>query len=148
MHKFLINLDSLEKTKSFALSLANKAKENSVILLKGDLGAGKTTFAQFFIYAICKNKDAVTSPTFNLVHQYKSANFELWHFDLFRLKNAEEAYELGLEDALKYGIVLIEWPEIIENILKVRNKITINFHNSFNSRTAEVIAEGIFCNND
>jgi tRNA threonylcarbamoyladenosine biosynthesis protein TsaE len=148
MQKFLINLDSLEQTKNFAFSLADKAKKSSVILLKGDLGSGKTTFAQFFIYAICKTKDVVTSPTFNLVHQYKSANFELWHFDLFRLKNVEEVYELGLEDALKYGIVLIEWPEIIENILKVSNKVTINFQNFSNSRTAEVTAEGIFCNND
>ena len=147
MQKYLVNLDDLEQTKNFAISLAKQAKKGSVILLKGDLGSGKTTFAQFFIYEICGTKDIVTSPTFNLVHQYKSANFDLWHFDLYRLKNAEEVYELGLEDALKYGVSLIEWPELIEDALKVRNKVTINFQNSSGNRVAEVTAEGIFCDN-
>ena len=147
MQKYPVNLDDLEQTKNFAISLAKQAKKGSVILLKGDLGSGKTTFAQFFIYEICGTKDIVTSPTFNLVHQYKSANFDLWHFDLYRLKNAEEVYELGLEDALKYGVSLIEWPELIEDALKVRNKVTINFQNSSGNRVAEVTAEGIFCDN-
>ena len=147
MQKYIVNLDDLEHTKNLAVSFASQVSNGSVILLKGDLGSGKTTFAQFFIYEVCGIKDVVTSPTFNLVHQYKSANFDLWHFDLYRLKTVEEVYEIGLEDALKYGVVIIEWPELIEDILKVSNKMTINFQNSSNHRIAEVTAEGVFCDN-
>ena len=64
-----------------------------------------------------------------------------------RLKNIEEVFELGLEDALKYGVALIEWPELIEDVLKVSNKVTINFQNSSNNRIAEVTTEGVFCKN-
>lgn len=147
MQKYIVKLDDLEQTKNFAIALARKASKGSVILLKGGLGAGKTTFAQFFIYEICGTKDVVTSPTFNLVHQYKSVNFDLWHYDLYRLKNAVEVYELGLEDALRYGVTLIEWPELIEDVLKARDKVIIHFQNSSkNNRIAEVTVEGIFCN--
>ncbi|MEI6188284.1 MAG: tRNA (adenosine(37)-N6)-threonylcarbamoyltransferase complex ATPase subunit type 1 TsaE [Alphaproteobacteria bacterium] len=147
MQKYRVSLDDIEQTKNLAIFFANKVNKGSVILLKGDLGSGKTTFAQFFIYEICGIKDVVTSPTFNLVHQYKSVNFDLWHFDLYRLKNIEEVFELGLEDALKYGVALIEWPELIEDVLKVSNKVTINFQNSSNNRIAEVTTEGVFCKN-
>ena len=92
MQKYRVSLDDIEQTKNLAIFFANKVNKGSVILLKGDLGSGKTTFAQFFIYEICGIKDVVTSPTFNLVHQYKSVNFDLWHFDLYRLKNIEEVF--------------------------------------------------------
>ncbi len=144
MHKYLVGIDSLKQTKDLAIAIAKRVSKGSVVLLKGDLGSGKTTFAQFLIYEICGTKDVVTSPTFNLVHQYKSASFDLWHFDLYRLKNVEEVYELGLEDSLRYGVTLIEWPELIEDALKTRDKVTICFKISSDKRSAEVIAEGIF----
>jgi tRNA threonylcarbamoyladenosine biosynthesis protein TsaE len=144
MTKHTFNLANLEQTKNLAKVIAKIVKPSSVILLKGDLGVGKTTFAQFFIRYICGQQEEVTSPTFNLVHNYKSTLFDIWHFDLYRVNKVEEVFELGLEDALKYGVTLIEWPEIIEKQLTIPNKITIQFKNFYsnNNRIVEVVSEG------
>ncbi len=146
MNRCVINLDNLAQTQKLAGALAALVQPSSVILLKGDLGSGKTTFAQYFIKALCPEQSNITSPTFNLVHTYKTVRFDIWHFDFYRLKHIEEMYELGIEDALKYGVSLIEWPEIIENFLNVNNKITVHFQSFYdnNKRIVEITANGIF----
>ena len=74
------------------------------------------------------SKAEVTSPTFNLLHIYDTNLFEIWHFDLYRLKHSEEIHELGIEDAFAGAVSLIEWPEIILNILpEERLDIEIDF---------------------
>lgn len=101
---------------TFAVKLAKLCAAKDVIALFGTLGMGKTVFARAFIRELSTPDEEVPSPTFTLVQTYdisdKSENqTTVWHFDLYRLKDAEEVYELGYEEALGDGITLIEWPE-------------------------------------
>ena len=120
---FTLNLNQLEE---FAQSLALGLKVSDVVCLTGNLGVGKTTFAGFLINALIKERYNITSPTFNLLNQYKTDKFTIWHFDLYRIKSIDELYELGIEDALNYGVSIIEWPEIASSIIKENHCIDIN----------------------
>lgn len=106
-------------TARLARSLAALARAGDVIALFGELGSGKTAFARAFINALPRPAPApeaaapeeVPSPTFTLLQTYERAPAAVWHFDLYRLERPEEVFELGFEEALGQGIVLIEWPE-------------------------------------
>lgn len=114
-----IALPDLAATAGLAKALAARAVLRDVVALWGDLGTGKTTFARAFIQAR-PGGDTVTevpSPTFTLVQVYELPDAPVWHFDLYRLTNAEDAWELGIEEALATGISLIEWPDRLGNLL-------------------------------
>lgn len=108
---------SLDDTKTFAINLAKIARPRDVFCLDGPLGAGKTAFAKFFIQACATVEIEVPSPTFTLVQTYETPKGLIWHFDVYRLRDPEEVFELGLEEALAYGISIIEWAEKIEPYL-------------------------------
>ena len=120
---FKCNLE--EDTRKLANEFAKISKKGDVFALYGTLGVGKSTFSRFFIQSLCGDID-VPSPTFTLVQMYDTNDFELYHYDMYRLKNQEDAYELGIEDAFYSGVNLIEWPEKIGSLLpKNAIKITI-----------------------
>ncbi|NBV07227.1 MAG: tRNA (adenosine(37)-N6)-threonylcarbamoyltransferase complex ATPase subunit type 1 TsaE [Proteobacteria bacterium] len=102
----------------FAKEVASSISIKDVIGLKGTLGAGKSFFAKHFVNSLCEKPIEVLSPTFNLVYSYDTKKGEVFHFDLYRLKSAEELENIGFFDALQNGICLIEWPEIAEKFLK------------------------------
>lgn len=106
-----IELAGLSATHKLAARLARIAKPGDVLALSGDLGAGKTEFARAFIRTLTDANEDVPSPTFTLVQTYAGKSGEIWHFDLYRLTNPDEALELGIEDAFHDAISLIEWPE-------------------------------------
>ena len=112
--EFLVG--NIEETKSLANKIASLTEATDLITLTGDLGAGKTTFSGFLINSLIGENINVTSPTFNLVHNYDYKNGVIWHFDLYRLKHAHEIYELGFDEALD-NLAIIEWPEIIKYLL-------------------------------
>lgn len=117
-----------EDTKKLATEFAKIAKKGDVFALYGTLGVGKSTFSRYFIQSLCGNID-VPSPTFTLVQMYETDEFSVYHYDMYRLKRQEEAFELGIEDAFYEGVNLIEWPENIENLLpKSCWKVTIETH--------------------
>lgn len=95
-------------------------KKQTILLLNGTLGSGKTFFTNILVNLILKSENKqqenVTSPTFNIVKIYNTKNFDIYHFDLYRIKNVEELYELDISDAFE-NVSIIEWSEIIENIL-------------------------------
>jgi tRNA threonylcarbamoyladenosine biosynthesis protein TsaE len=105
-----IDLSDEAATEALAARLAAVARPGDVIALKGELGAGKTSFARAFIRAL-GGIGEVPSPTFTLVQVYELGPATVWHFDGYRLRDPEEASELGIEDAFADGISLIEWPE-------------------------------------
>ena len=105
-----------EDTKKLAREFAKISKKGDVFAMYGTLGVGKSTFSRFFIQSLCGDID-VPSPTFTLVQMYDTNDFELYHYDMYRLKKQEDAYELGIEDAFYSGVNLIEWPENIEGLL-------------------------------
>lgn len=97
-------------TIKIAQSIAKEAKRGDVFLLYGTLGVGKSVFCRAFIQAFCGDVE-VPSPTFTLLQTYEAPDFEIFHFDLYRIKNDAELFELGIEDALFGGVCLIEWPQ-------------------------------------
>ncbi len=113
-----------------AKKLINQFSDNRIYAFYGKMGAGKTTFIQ----SVCRalgSKDNVTSPTFALINEYKTGQLQsVFHFDFYRIKDIEEAFDLGYEDYFYSGsYCLIEWPELIEpllpeNIVKVKIEVT------------------------
>lgn len=114
-------LATAEDTQKFAAKLAKLCVAGDVILLYGEVGAGKTTFARGFIQEFVGANEEIVSPTFTLVQQYGS----IYHCDFYRLKHASELTELGLDEAFESGITLIEWAELIENKLPDALRITL-----------------------
>ncbi len=113
---------SVEETYALAKKIADNLKGGEIILLNGDLGAGKTTFTKGLAKALGIN-DVVTSPTFTFMKQYLSGRIPLYHFDMYRVEEEDELYELGLSEYLYLnGICVIEWNKF-ENI---ENPIVIN----------------------
>jgi tRNA threonylcarbamoyladenosine biosynthesis protein TsaE len=114
-----IALPDLAATERLAQALAARAGVGDIVALWGGLGAGKTTFARAFIHARPGGAGVteVPSPTFTLVQVYDLAGAPIWHFDLYRLANAEDAWELGIEEAFTEAISLIEWPDRLGALL-------------------------------
>jgi tRNA threonylcarbamoyladenosine biosynthesis protein TsaE len=115
---FQLRISDLSKLQETARLLIQNFPEDRVFAFYGAMGAGKTTF----IKAICKelgSSDYVTSPTFALINEYSTSNGSLiYHFDFYRIKKLEEAFDLGYEDYIYSGnYCLIEWPEMIEQLL-------------------------------
>jgi tRNA threonylcarbamoyladenosine biosynthesis protein TsaE len=137
----VINLPDEAATAVFAARLAPLAKPGDVIALNGDLGAGKTTFARAFIRACGIVGEEVPSPTFTLVQIYEAADAAIWHFDLYRLTAADEAWELGIEEAFASGISLIEWPDRLGALLP-RRCLAITFEFGERPEARRAVVEG------
>lgn len=104
-------------TAAIAAAVARVCAAGDVIALSGVLGSGKTVFARGFVRALTGADEDVPSPTFTLVQIYAAVPAPIYHFDLYRLEDAEEVWELGIEDAFAEGIALIEWPERLGTVL-------------------------------
>ena len=108
-------------TVALAEALAGLARPGDVIALEGALGSGKTVVARAFIRARCGAEEEVPSPTFTLVQAYDDpGGWTLYHFDLYRLVDPEEAWELDIEDAFAEGVSLMEWPDRLGALLPAR----------------------------
>ena len=104
-------------TMNYARQLAEQAVPGTVICLDGDLGAGKTAFAKGFAQGL-GIEEPVVSPTFTILHQYTSGRLPLYHFDVYRIEDPEEMYEIGFEDYFYGdGVCLIEWASQIEELI-------------------------------
>ena len=115
-----------KETMQIAAQLAKKVKLGTVCLLYGTLGAGKSAFCRGFIQSLCPDVQDVPSPTFTILQTYEAEGFDIYHFDMYRLKREEEAFEIGIDDAFFEGVSLIEWPEKINSLLPKNSiKITI-----------------------
>ena len=113
MEKITNNRD---ETLNFAENLAKQIVAPKIIVLSGDLGAGKTTFSKGFAKGLGIS-ETITSPTFTLLNEY-SGDKNLYHFDMYRLSSKEEAYELGFENYFENndGIILVEWAENVKGL--------------------------------
>jgi len=134
--KFTVN--SIEETKKVAEKFAKTLKLGDVVLLNGDLGAGKTTFTQF-VFAFLGVKQIVNSPTFAILKSYEG-KFNFHHFDTYRI-STEEAIESGFDEVLndKNSVIFIEWSENISPLLP-KNVIEINIKR-LNDSTREIEIE-------
>jgi tRNA threonylcarbamoyl adenosine modification protein YjeE len=105
-----ILLRSLAEAHDFGRRIADGLVPGATVALEGDLGAGKTTLARAILRALGVNSD-VPSPSFALVQEYETAHLRVFHFDLYRIENVAEVDELGFDEALETGAVLVEWPD-------------------------------------
>ena len=120
---------SEKDTINFAKDFAKNLKVGDVIVLSGELGSGKTKFVQ----GILENfgmANEISSPTFTIVNEYNSPTINIYHFDVYRLEDSDEFYAIGGDEYFSQGICIIEWGEMIEDVLpKPYTKITFSKNN-------------------
>ncbi len=135
---FLTKTDA--ETEKVGKKLALQLKPKDVIALHGDLGAGKTTLVKGIVQALTSiNKREISSPTFTYLHIYEAKEFSIFHFDLYRLKNAEGFLEMGGVDYLDgSGICLIEWPDRITSLLPQTTRHLFLSHHEEGKRRIDV----------
>ena len=127
-------VENLKETLNLGEKLAQKLNPQSIILLQGPIGAGKTSFVQGIARGLSISED-ITSPTFAISHHYNSGKIPLVHLDLYRLENISSAKEVFLseeeEAAQTKAILVIEWPELIEPLINNFWKIKISYAKNF-----------------
>ena len=128
-------------TLALGARLGAQLGRGDVVCLSGGLGAGKTTLARGAIAAWTGEVQEAPSPTYTLVQTYEGARGQLWHVDLYRLKRAEEGWELGLEDAFADAACLIEWPERLDGMLP-RDRLDIALEIQGDGRRAKLNGRG------
>ena len=107
---------SEQETKNIARDIASKIDGKAVIVLNGELGAGKTKFTEGFLKFFGLENE-ISSPTFTIVNEYNANKANIYHFDVYRLADIDEFYAIGGEEYFSKGICIIEWGEIIEDAL-------------------------------
>ncbi|MDC0167231.1 tRNA (adenosine(37)-N6)-threonylcarbamoyltransferase complex ATPase subunit type 1 TsaE [Candidatus Pelagibacter sp.] len=138
-----IDITSEKSTRELAERLTSYLKGGEYIFLYGEMGVGKTTFVKYFInkFQIDEKSELseVTSPTFNLLNEYKTNNFIIKHYDLFRIKNNSEIQDLDIFDKNKKTITLVEWPSLLEEINKVKSiDLFFIYENELKNRTVQI----------
>ncbi|NLY84934.1 MAG: tRNA (adenosine(37)-N6)-threonylcarbamoyltransferase complex ATPase subunit type 1 TsaE [Tissierellia bacterium] len=137
-----IRLNNLEETEEFGIKLGKILKSGDIVCLNGDLGAGKTTLTK----SICLGlgvEEYITSPTFTLINQYKG-RVPVYHFDVYRLENVDELYDLGFDEYFYgNGVCIIEWAERIEKLLpRERLVLDIKRGKDMDERVINITAHG------
>ena len=139
------DLSTEKKTEELAYKFSKKLKKGNVVFLYGEMGVGKTTFIRYLINKFQKDNKLkiteVTSPTFNLLNEYRINQFKINHYDLYRLKKTEEINNLDLFEDIIDTITLIEWPQIIEK--KPKNLIELIFEYGIDHQTRSVQIKGL-----
>lgn len=107
---------SEEETKKIARKIASEINGEKVIVLNGELGAGKTKFTEGFLSCFGLEQE-ISSPTFTIVNEYQNEKATIYHFDVYRLSDIDEFYAIGGEEYFSKGICIIEWGDIIEEAL-------------------------------
>jgi tRNA threonylcarbamoyladenosine biosynthesis protein TsaE len=112
-----LTINTLEELPKVAQALLSYANDQRFFIFEGEMAAGKTTFIKTFCEALGVT-DVVSSPTFSIVNEYESSHGAVYHFDFYRLKNLQEAYDIGYEEYFYSGsYCLVEWPSKVEELL-------------------------------
>lgn len=112
-----ITLKNEEETKEFGLQLGREAQKGDVIALIGDLGTGKTALTKYIAKGL-GIEETITSPTFTIVQEYHDGRMPLYHFDVYRIGDPDEMFELGYEEYFYGdGVCVIEWADVIEDLI-------------------------------
>lgn len=117
MEQKILMIKNEEDTKKTGIEIGRRVKAGTVIALSGDLGTGKTALTKAVAEGLGV-KEVITSPTFNIVKQYETGRLPLYHFDVYRIGDVDEMYELGYEEFFfGSGVSIVEWADLIEDII-------------------------------
>ncbi len=139
-----IALPAPSSTEMLGEVLAGLLAPQDVVALWGDLGAGKTSLARAVIQTLLAAegmREDVPSPTFTLVQTYEAGSLPIWHADLYRLSHPDELLELGLEEALENGLLLVEWPDRMEDELPTE-RLDVDLKEAGDGRVARLTGRG------
>lgn len=125
------------ETKNFAKKLASTLQKKDVIILTGNLGSGKTKFTEG-ILSYFGLEDEISSPTFTIVNEYRKNDINIYHFDVYRLSDSSEFYEIGGEEYLENGICIFEWGELIEDALP-KDSLHLYFSRDLNNENIRIL---------
>jgi tRNA threonylcarbamoyladenosine biosynthesis protein TsaE len=138
----LVDLSSENKTEDLAKKISKKLKPGNVVFFYGEMGVGKTTFIKYLINIIQKEnkleQTEVTSPTFNLLNEYQINKININHYDLYRLKSAQELKNLELFENSKSLITLIEWPQIIKEKPENLIELFFKYEDDYKKRSVKI----------
>ena len=137
-----IDISSEKKLEEFASSISNDIKKTDIIFLFGEMGVGKTTFLKYLINHLQnkfkKRLTEVTSPTFNIMNEYKIDTLLIKHYDLYRINSPEELMDLNIFDKNNDSILLIEWPQIIKQKPKSIIEFYFEYENHYEDRFIKI----------
>ena len=137
---------TLEKNTEFiSKKFSNYIRKGDIIFFYGEIGVGKTTFIKYLINNLQNKKKLnlteIPSPTFNIVNEYKIDEIIINHYDLFKLKDPKELYNIGLFENSSEAVTLVEWPEIISNKPKNTIELYFSYENDFKERKLKIFSE-------
>ena len=138
-----INISSEKSTKELAQKFVEYLKGGEFIFLYGEMGVGKTTFTKYFINQFQKINNLpeteITSPTFSILNEYQVKDITIKHYDLFRINNKDDIYNLDIFEKDKKTITLIEWPQLIADTESIKSiDLTFNYLNNLNDRSVDI----------
>ena len=141
-----MKISSIHELEKIAINIKKILAPGDTILLYGEIGVGKTSFARLLINSFEKEKklkqSEVLSPTFNIVFEYEIREFTIKHFDLYRLNNENDVNNIGLFENSDQSIILIEWPELIKDKPKNRVDIFFKYTEDYNKRSLIIKTKG------
>jgi tRNA threonylcarbamoyladenosine biosynthesis protein TsaE len=139
----VITTQSEEETAAAGRDLVETLSAGDVVLLYGDLGAGKTAFAKGLAEGLGVSRDEVSSPTFTLIQEYRGGRVTLFHVDLYRIEDPREFDELGLEEIALDGVLAVEWAEKLPGTWWDERAVTVRIrHGDGDQRTIEITPSG------
>ncbi|MBD1161144.1 tRNA (adenosine(37)-N6)-threonylcarbamoyltransferase complex ATPase subunit type 1 TsaE [Pelagibacterales bacterium SAG-MED15] len=137
-----VDISKESSTAKFARKFSKVLKVGDVVLLHGEIGAGKTTFIRYLINSLEKKNKVklgeITSPTFSILNEYEIKNITIRHYDLFRIKNSNEIKNIGIYENMHDFITFIEWPDKIQNKIKKKYNLYFKYNSKLNMRSLEV----------
>ena len=140
-----IDISLEENTKFISKKFSNLIKKGDIIFFYGEIGVGKTTFIRHLInnlqFKSGYKPTEVLSPTFNIVNEYKVAEVVINHYDLFKIKDPKELYNIGIFENNSEIVTLVEWPEIISEKPKKIIELYFNYEDDFKRRNLEIFSE-------
>jgi tRNA threonylcarbamoyladenosine biosynthesis protein TsaE len=138
-----IDISSEKKTEEVAKKINSEIKQGNVLFLYGEMGVGKTTFIKYLINDFQRKFNEklteVTSPTFNIMNEYKIKDLIIKHYDLYRLKSEKELKNINLFEKNKGSILLIEWPEIIKKKPNSLIELYFEYENDYQNRFIKIL---------
>ena len=141
-----MTIKSLEHLNSLSQKVSDRIEEKDYIFLIGAIGVGKTTFTRYFVNYLQEKEGVkvteVLSPTFNLLYEYDLKKYKIMHYDLYRINQEKELYNLGLFHDEGNAIKIIEWPTVIKSSLSNKLEIHLDYAKNKNEREVKFIGTG------